>query len=181
MFQRIRFFIYNWLKPWMDAVGIEFKNELVRQQNRKNAKIADELQEKFHATLTDEKIAALRARPPIGGCSHRKGIGPYTNPDDEMSGGANRFRIKDYNVGFHTYPDCTQSIRCMRCNEVAWNRHGEKTPNWDAFLELTHQTTNTATQSEITPEMLSKYGRFLEGPAAQWDWSKKVVYLDKLE
>jgi hypothetical protein len=179
MFRRIRFLIFSWLKPWMDSVAIEFKNELVLK--------AAEIQRRYVESMTAEKLEALRKQPPIGGCSHRKGIGPYTNPSDEMSGGTNRYRIKDFNVAFHTFPDCTQVIRCMRCNEEAWNRHGVKTPNWDAFLALTKESTNTPSQSEIAPIMLAKFGQFLEGPAAdeaKWVMSNnavKVVYQDKLE
>jgi hypothetical protein len=181
MFRRLRFMIFNWLKPLMDAANVEFKNDIIHLKNREAVRVAEKLREKYEATLTPEKRAALQARPPIGGCSHRKGIGPYVNAEAEAKGGENNWRIIDYNVAFHTFPDCTQKIWCMRCNEAAWNRHGEKTPNWEAFLELTRHTTNHQTQSEIAPEMLAKYGEFLEGPAADWIKNAiKVVYLDKL-
>lgn len=111
--------------------------------------------------------------PPIGSCSHRKGMGPYKNPEtefgvDQMFG---RMHYKDYDVYLHTFPDGRQRIHCRRCNQN-WFK-GD--PGWDEAVAMTEQSTNRASSSEI---LLS--GDVLEAYRNRLKTETIVTYQDKL-
>jgi hypothetical protein len=89
-----------------------------------------------------EELEKLLKRPPIGGCSHKKAMGPYVDAEHEFRPGT--FPITDYNVYLHTFPDGKRRIRCNRCGEVAW----EGDSNWPAMYELLRDTTNRESSAE---------------------------------
>ena len=88
-------------------------------------------------------------------CKHRKG------------GSAVKDSRLDYNVGTHTYPDGTCIISCLTCR-AKWRkgdtaeyflRKGRKIANhthvgWVEAVGMYNQSSNTATKSEIDPNIL---------------------------
>jgi hypothetical protein len=99
----------------------------------------------FDRNLLSEDLRKLLRQPPIGGCSHKKGMGPYVSLEAELGeGGFLRPMVVDYNVYLHTFPDGRQRIRCNRCGETVW----EGDAKWSAWLQMTQQSTNRASAAE---------------------------------
>lgn len=84
----------------------------------------------------------LLRQPPIGGCSHRKGMGPYKNPETEFGRGG--LGIVDYDVYLHTFIDSSQRIHCRRCGQNWFPGQA----GWEKALEMTRQSTNRESASE---------------------------------
>lgn len=79
--------------------------------------------------------------PPIGGCSHRKGMGPYKNAKTEF--GPTVFP-RDYDVYLHTFIDSSQRIHCRRCGQNWFPGQ----PGWADAVSMTKQSTNRESASE---------------------------------
>jgi len=110
--------------------------------------------DKFKTKVPDFFKDLLR-QPPIGGCSHRKGMGPYKNPETEFGRGG--LGLIDYDVYQHTFIDGNQRIHCRRCGENWWKDQ----LGWEQAVEMTRQSTNRASASEqpltsLTHEQLLK-------------------------
>lgn len=116
----------------------------------------------YYRGLVNEELRDLLALPPVGGCSHKKGMGPYVDENVEFGNKLNPItgRTKpittDYNIYLHTFADGRRRIRCNRCGEVAWE--GDK--NWPKMYALLKQTTNHESAAESGPfDITTEEGR----------------------
>jgi hypothetical protein len=131
-----------------------------------------------------EELEKLLKRPPVGGCSHKKAMGPYVDAEHEFRPGT--FPTTDFNVYLHTFQDGKRRIRCNRCGEVAW----EGDSNWSAMYELLKLTTNRESSAE-QPLATSKdggktfvsvkTGEVIPGFSIQSKPSYLVVFQDKID
>jgi hypothetical protein len=139
---KIAFRLYKLVKPLFDRLERRYRREIRRLQQLEAFKLGEQLFRNYEANKNPDKVKSLRRQPPIGGCSHLKGVGPYRGPNDESYG--SKFPARDYNVSFHTFVDGRARVRCNRCGETRWQ--GE--PGFEEFLNMVHQSTNTQSSSE---------------------------------
>lgn len=102
----------------------------------------------FHAPTSLLKLKRFKAvedlfkAPPIGGCSHLKGKGPYKDADHEFKKSLGVYT--DYNVSDHTFIGGNRVIKCLRCKQE-W-RPGES--GWEEAIRMAEVSTNHASSSE---------------------------------
>ncbi len=100
-------------------------DNLVNEFIAEKAKLREE-QRKLDAQKWLDQIAVKQSK-----CSHQKGGGLWSPPND-------------YAVWRHTFPDGHETIRCLICSKE-WSKENG---NYEEGLNLTTQSTNTASASE---------------------------------